>query len=265
MTAGRELDEIVVRQEQEQQQRARQVDRPDDAGSHLGELLGFGPEPEWVRCACGTLAVVSPCFECRLEAERRADRARARALGSASIPASFTWATVRAPELAQRVDALERPLPDLIRRILGAGRVVLAGGSGAGKTSLAIACLRERPEAGRFVSAIDLARARTEHALGDGDASLVDLATAAPLLLIDDLGEEVDTRTSAVKDVIRRRFDMMRPTWVTTGFRPAELAAKYGDGIKRRLFEPRGAERVCAEWLGPLPAGVHRSHGAARS
>ena len=57
-----------------------------------------------------------------------------------------------------------------------------------------------------------------------------------------------------MKDVIRRRYDMMRPTWVTTGFRPSELVAKYGDGIKRRLFEPRGThDRVCAEWLGPRP------------
>lgn len=212
------------------------------------ELFSLGPEPEWLTCACGTLSARVPCFDCTIALEAKADRARALAEVTRTIPSEFRWASLSSPLLAKRVDAKRRPLAEVIERILGAHRVVLAGGSGAGKTSLAVACMRERLVAGaRFVSAITLGTARIQHAAGDGEADIVERAIAAPLLLLDDLGEERHTATSAVGDVIRERHAAGRATWVTTGLRSRELTAKYGEGVRRRLFD--GAY---AEWLGPL-------------
>lgn len=229
-------------------------DRPktDPQATAARDVFMLGPEPTWQRCSCSALSARVPCFECSAEMDARADAAMRRRLADRTIPAEFAWAHIRAPELAKRIDARRRPLSDVIERILGAPRVVLAGGSGAGKTSLAVACLRERLHVGaRFVSAIDLATARIQHAAGDGEASLVVVAIEAPLLLIDDLGEETMTSTSAVRDVVRARHAAGRATWVTTGLRSREIVAKYGDGIRRRLFE--GAY---AEWLGPMPKDV---------
>jgi DNA replication protein DnaC len=211
------------------------------------EAFSIGPEPAWLTCSCGVQCARVPCFDCTVAAERRADRARAIAEGMTTIPREFHWATISAAELSSRVDSRRRPIGEVIERILGAHRVVLAGGSGAGKTSLAVACLRERLEHGaRFVSAMELATARIQHAAGDGEADVVERSMRASLLLIDDLGEE--QQTSAVRDVIRARHAASRPTWVTTGLRRGEIVAKYGDGIRRRLFD--GAY---AEWFGPMP------------
>ncbi len=115
--------------------------------------------------------------------------------------------------------------------------MVFSGPSGAGKTSLACACLRERIPHGLFVSAIKLGTARIQHSAGDGEAALVQRAMTVPLLLLDEVGGEQKTATNAVKDVIFARYDADLPTWITTGFRLSQLAEMYGDGTSRRLTE----------------------------
>jgi DNA replication protein DnaC len=128
-------------------------------------------------------------------------------------------------------------LAETIRRVLASSRVVFAGPSGAGKTSLAIACLRERAPHGLFVSALRIGTARIQSHAGQGEAALVEQAIAAPLLLLDEVGGEQKTATNAVRDVIFARYDADLPTWITTGFKGGELAAMYGDGALRRLTE----------------------------
>jgi DNA replication protein DnaC len=208
----------------------------------------LGPEPTWLTCKCGALTARVPCWDCALAAERRADRARAIADAERTIPREYAWSTLESRELRTRVDARRRPLDEIVRCILGAHRVVLAGGAGSGKTSLAVACLRERLPDARFVSAIRLGTARIQHRAGDGEPELIDQALAAPLLLIDDVGQEQHTATSAVKDVIWLRHEAALPTWITTGLRSADLLDRFGDGFRRRMLEHAYVER-----LGPGP------------
>ena len=196
----------------------------------------LGPEPAWLVCACSARTARVPCWDCSRVAETNTREADARKRSLASIPKRYDWARLDAPELAKRVKARE-PLGGLTRRILASERVVFAGPSGAGKTSLAIACLRERIPHGLFVSALKLGTARIQGRAGDGEASLVERAMTAPLLLLDEVGGEVKTATNAVKDVIWERMDNDLPTWITTGFRSDELLAMYGDGALRRLTE----------------------------
>lgn len=209
-------------------------DDRDDEPADFSRLLG--PEPEWLTCPCGALTARTPCWDCTRDAETQTAADERRRLALVTIPARFAWARLGAPELAARVIARE-PLEKLAARVLASARVVFSGPSGAGKTSFAVACLRERIPHGIFVSAIKLGTARIQGRAGDGEASLVERAMTAPLLLIDEVGGETKTATNAVKDVIFDRMDNDLPTWITTGFGREDLLAMYGDGALRRLTE----------------------------
>lgn len=196
----------------------------------------LGPEPAWLTCPCGELTSRVPCWACQVAIDHRAEHEEARSHSVASIPKRYGWANLAAPELVARVKSRD-PVADVCRRVLAASRVIFAGPSGAGKTSLAIACLRERAPHGLFVSALRLGTVRIQSAAGKGEAVLVEQAIAAPLLLIDEVGGEAKTATNAVRDVIFARHDADLPTWITTGMKGAQLAELYGDGCLRRLTE----------------------------
>lgn len=196
--------------------------------------------PVWSECPkCSTSTSApagEPCFDCRaIAAEKRDARDRVEA-AKRTIPARYEWASLGSAELIARVTSSEST-GALAARIIGAHRALLCGGAGAGKTSLAVACLRHRLEGAMFVSALRLSTARREHALGDGDALLVDRAIGARLLLLDDVGQTKPTATCAVKDVVFARHERERPTWVTTGAGRAQLVEMYGDGFVRRLVD----------------------------
>ncbi len=213
--------------------REQQLAQPTRPPNPFQSLLG--PEPEWITCErCGKSTSSSPCFECHrtiLMATQTGERASA---SERSIPRRFSWATVDAPELAGRVRS--KTLAADIARVMAAKNVIFAGLSGSGKTSLAVACMRERFPA-MFVSALRLGVARIQSHAGQGEAELVERAMYAPLVLIDEVGGEGKTATNAVRDVIFSRYDDDLPTWITTGFKHAELATMYGEGIARRLTE----------------------------
>lgn len=196
----------------------------------------LGPEPTWLTCSCGKQSARVPCWDCSRIDENRARDAEHRSLALATIPRRFAWARLGASELAARVKAKE-PIETLSKRILASERVVFAGPSGAGKTSFAVACLRERMPYGLYMSALRLGTARIQNAAGDGEAAIVLRAMTAPLLLLDEVGGEAKTATNAVKDVIWERMDNELPTWITTGFRGEQLMEMYGDGMYRRLTE----------------------------
>ncbi len=206
----------------------------------------IGPEPKWLKCECGALSARVPCWDCDRAAMAKADAARERALSAATIPRHFAWASSGAPELLERV-ALRRPngdravqqreYIDVIDRVLGAHRVIFAGPSGSGKSSLACAALRLRIPHGLWLSALKLGTARIQHSAGDGEAALVERAMTVPLLLLDEVGGETKTSTNAVRDVLFARHDSDLPTWITTGFTSTQLAEMYGDGALRRIIE----------------------------
>lgn len=178
-------------------------------------------------------------------------RARAKPTWEAvreRIPARFRWATFGAGELSERVAR-----PDAVREARdAAGRsVLLTGPSRSGKTSLAAAILVELLELGahpkakqtdvlralglRWTSALQLCAAKQQHAYGTGPAAELEIAIGSSVLVIDDLGQEIDP--SACSEVIFTRHDAKRPTVVTTGLSRVELGTKYGAGIMERLCE----------------------------
>lgn len=136
---------------------------------------------------------------------------------------------------------------DAVRAIVRhEGPVVLTGIAGSGKTSLAVAALRQvfedtYSDRGRelvgYATASSLGTARIQHPAGQGEAPLVDRAMGVDLLLLDDLGNERQTQTNATPDVILQRYEDDLRTWVTTGETSQQLAAKYGAGVARRVFE----------------------------
>lgn len=195
------------------------------------------PEPEWLTCPCGSQTNHVPCWECiqsKLHVTTENDRRESRL---ATIPAAYAWSRLDASELPKRVQSQE-PLESLTRRILGAANVVFTGPAGAGKTSLAVACLRERMRLGGiYVSALRLGHAAIQHKAGDGESPYIDQATHASLALLDDVGSERNTAVNAVPQVIFQRHEASLPTWVTTGLTFPELQERYGDGIARRILE----------------------------
>jgi DNA replication protein DnaC len=193
-------------------------------------------------CACGE-PYDGPSGKCSACAE--ADRlAAAVAPVHASVPKHFRWALgASADVLAERVKAPR----SLIERALAnppAGDMVLHGDTAVGKTSLAVAMLdryvlqapAERTGA-RLFEAYWLAGARARHALGQGEAPIVEAAMRASLLVLDDVGSEIDDRRNVIADVIFRRHNEDLPTWITTGFTPEQLMGRYGSQVLRRIVE----------------------------
>ena len=76
------------------------------------------------------------------------------------------------------------------------------------------------------------------------EAPLVESCFAATLLVIDELGGEDPRYASAVAEVLFERHEQARPTWVTTGVGPTEIASRYGGGIARRVFEDAAVFRL---------------------
>jgi hypothetical protein len=190
----------------------------------LSDAQRYGEEPVPPRCAKCT-----------------AVRARERRLAACveSVPPAYAWARLGAPELAARVRA-KVPTDGGLVQVSRAPRVVFLGPAGSGKTSLAVALLREmvaRERWGLFAHAYKLAAARGRQKLGTGESPIVARALDTELLLVDDVGNERRTELSALPDVIFERHAEERRTWVTTAFDEAGIAGLYGDGIARRIFE----------------------------
>lgn len=121
--------------------------------------------------------------------------------------------------------------------------VIWIGKAGAGKSSLAAAALREwtrgSMRSSMFAPVRRLASARSQHKLGAGEAPYIARAMSVSMLLIDDLGGEVDgdVKSSAISDIIRERVEAGKALWITTGLGRNELEKCYDGGAIRRLFE----------------------------
>lgn len=207
---------------------------------------GFAP-PRWCDVCLAVIAAENAERD-RIEAERRL----AAVLRAMRIPERFTWATFDAPELADRVR--NKVAIEQAAKLVGArSSVVLVGGAGSGKTSLACAMLRGIG-AGVFVGAYWIAKARQEHPLGESEAPDVARAIAVPVLVLDDLGQE-QARNTAIQEVIYERHAHGRRTIATTGFGFRDLIARYGEGIARRLTEGASIVRCGKPPAGPRDLG----------
>lgn len=132
------------------------------------------------------------------------------------------------------------------------------GPSGAGKTSLAVAMMRAWQE---HTGELALIIHATRLVIADlSKATLPMEYVGAPLVIVDDLGEELDPGGRAppgslVKKLLHERYIADRPTWVTTWLDhhaprrqyangpndpglPAgsTVSGCYGDGIARRIL-----------------------------
>lgn len=196
----------------------------------------FAKAPPFTPCeSCGELTLGPECFECVRKRERANEAAREL---EATIPEMFKWARFGAAEVTKRV---RRPgSVSLARASTGLTRVVLTGAPGVGKTVLSVAMAREwvkeKAQPATFVLTTDLATARMKTPFGR-EAELVDASLRTPLLVLDDLGSDQPVNTSAVGEVVFKRHAESRPTWITTWMSPDEVAARYGAGISRRVFE----------------------------
>lgn len=210
-----------------------------DAEAFVSQLMGSGS----FKCRCGAkLTHPGVCDACD---ERIAKENMDRALEGAmeSIPMHFRWARFDSELMPQRIAhkyiAQAREAADLLHRL--GQSVVLVGKAGSGKTSLACAILRHvAAQRGshawrcRFVPALEVAASR-----GDYGARSVMSAEAigASCIVLDDIGQEAEADRIRITEVMHARHDASKPTIVTTCYEPAVIAARYGGGVDRRVFE----------------------------
>lgn len=239
------------------------ADRPtDSAGRPLclcGAALG---DTEWLCAPCQTAAT-----ERRQREERDEELGRWRSAVGAPLRTfpAFPHARCATAEFAAAVQdprlrhAAEHYSPEL-------GPLVLAGPTGVGKTTAAVAvahriagnitarlaaCQRKSEWAAdpawvflrsaRFVRAAELARAVRGHPLGQGDAPELQAAFGASWLVLDDLGNEPAGFEKTVLELADHRYVQRLPTLVTSGFTRSQIAGRYGDALLRRWVEPVGA------------------------
>jgi DNA replication protein DnaC len=193
------------------------------------------------------------CAACRPGAIRERREAHLRAARE-SIPAAFRGLRLGTKELSLRAPVPRNTLEEA-RVALAASRVVLLGPTSSGKTSLISAMLGEVIDAGldehatargferakraRFVDALTLRKAVSEHALGAGEAPLLRAAMFASILVLDDVGQDLQLRTAMnpVVEVIRERHMQGRPTWITTFLARDEMTRAYDVSLMRRVYE----------------------------
>ena len=228
---------------QSARQAVAQAEREAEARARAEEL-----ERSLHRCegGCGEHALragvtCSPC-RTRQAAEREHRQQVDRALAHLperyrenTLAAEVTRARVKDPTGLERARAACTAATDWI---------VFVGPAGVGKTTLAAAAYRRLVElrvwscSGGFIDARTAALARLQAPLGD-EAPIVADVIAADVLLLDDLGIEGEVARSSVPDIIYQRHARAAVTVVTTSLSAEAAAAKYGDGIGRRLFEKR--------------------------
>ncbi len=216
--------------------------------SSLGDLWR-GMTPPTFNHACPTCRTPSTsprrCRACE-DAEHVAREARVAT--AASLPTRFVLAGgLDGVELSARIDAVGLARARAID-LVGLDRVTLLGPAGAGKTTLAAALAMAwasiHGRAAEFVPAVDLGVARQQHGLGEGEPRRVLQAMAAPLLVLDDVGQEVEIGVPVVAHVLQHRYDHVKSTVATSGLTVDQLVARYGSGVARRLLETVGGATV---------------------
>jgi hypothetical protein len=219
---------------------------PEGSQDPSGRTPGESVE-EWFRRTFGPMPAPTADTDAPEDGARSERRKEALSALERTIPPAYRWASFSTPQLPARVPA----------SAIGAGqsswrepRICVMGICRAGKTSLAVAMLRQwvawSERAASFLHAYRLGVARIQHPAGHGEPEIVELAMRAPLVLLDDLGSERDHALSAVPDVIFERHAENRPTWVTTGLTRDQLVKRYGPGVVARIFERAKVIRLSA-------------------
>jgi hypothetical protein len=129
----------------------------------------------------------------------------------------------------------------------GDGNLMLLGDTGCGKTlGAAVLAKRLLTEVATdrdwrrarllvFVDAAQLAIAREQHGLGQGEAPLVQRCLSTPLLFLDELGY-LDKDNGVIGQVIDARSKAGLPMIVMSGMQPRDLVGRYGSATARKLM-----------------------------
>lgn len=97
-----------------------------------------------------------------------------------------------------------------------------------------------------WVQATKLARSRDTHRLGTESPEIEEEASAADVLVLDDL-MYAGHRTDVILEVVARRMNSGLPTITTTGWSVDALSQKLGDSAIRRLVRVGSAEGKVVE------------------
>ncbi|HVO53592.1 MAG TPA: ATP-binding protein [Solirubrobacterales bacterium] len=209
----------------------------------LGVCDGSG----WI---LGPEDVARPC-ECRAE---RLGRGRSRGISSV-IPARYRGVSFDRPPVSDMARDLEnkiavsqvREYVDGLGDNLAAGRGLwIFGGTGTGKTTLAMLISKAALEAGKTVAIYSLpkllARIRRTYDSepgGDSYLSLFEQLTSVDLLHIDDLGAEKrsDWVLEQLYSLVNERYEAERSMLVTTNLGIDELEEQIGARTVSRLSQ----------------------------
>jgi DNA replication protein DnaC len=209
----------------------------------LGVCDGSG----WI---LGPEDVARPC-ECRAE---RLNRGRSRGISSV-IPPRYRGVSFDRPPVSDMGRDLEKKLAlsqvrqfvDDVDANLTDGRGLwIFGGTGTGKTTLAMLISKAALEAGRTVAIYSLpkllARIRRTYDSepgGDSYLSFFERLTSVDLLHIDDLGAEKrsDWVLEQLYALINERYESQRSVLITTNLGHMELEEQIGSRTVSRLTE----------------------------
>jgi DNA replication protein DnaC len=196
---------------------------------------------------CSDLATMRAEHQAKIDEAARVSRAREKAVAKwlAAVPPRFRWATeAECPELAKRV--MPAPLR-ACAAITKPTTILLAGRGASGKSSLAAHTVSRWARDGARCSWLsatavdDLIRASK---LGVEEPEELHRAKTVPVLVLDDVGTEGKLGVEAIVSIMHRRHDADLATVSTTGLTYTEIAARYGDGIARRLADSNHVVRM---------------------
>jgi DNA replication protein DnaC len=221
-----------------------------EAACPLGVCDGSG----WI---LGPEDVAREC-ECRAS---RLKRGRVRGIASVIPPRYRGVSFDRPPVSDMERDGDKREALASVRKYveqlesnLAAGRGLwLTGGTGTGKTTLAMLVSRAALDAGHSVAIYSLpkllARIRRTYDSepgGDSYLSFFERLTSVDLLHLDDLG--VEKRSDWVLEqlyaVVNERYEAQRSILVTTNLNEPDLVEQIGERTVSRLLEMCGEPRV---------------------
>lgn len=205
------------------------------------------------------------CGSCKRTAIRRAgtcrscrgDYSRAAAEDGARFPIPFAEARLGSPVLERRfgpslvgravVMAWQRPNQLVISGDSATPMLVaIARGALARDVDRALSDIWNEADRGdspratlptyRFVSAVDLASARGQTKLGQPDPPSVADAMQVGVLVLADVGIESPRLSSAVREILHRRFRSGLRTWMSTELDRDAFARRYGSELARAFY-----------------------------
>ena len=118
--------------------------------------------------------------------------------------------------------------------------ILMRGATGLGKTHLSLSIANEVIKKGYSViygSAPDLFRKCEQEHFGHSDEHTVESLMEADLLILDDIGAELETKfyTSLFYNIINNRMNAAKPTIISTNCDLSELSQRYGERVVSRL------------------------------